>query len=256
MDRIDKRIIVELFKGNDSLQYLSKILNISPQAVHYRLKNLEKQGIIKGFKIYVNPNLLGYLHSFIVIKGYDNGYEFPFIASKFSCIEGYTIYEVIGKNVVELEENERKILSITRGEKYMEIRINDSIRDNPIDRRIISYIRDDPTVTLNELATKLNLSIRKISSKIKKLYSSGLIKKIPAIDLQKSNILMFSVFSDDKMNEFDDLKILKFSDVNKTLLIGVTENYTSIIKRVRNALEENKKFALSIKYDYYIYEIE
>ena len=67
---------------------------------------------------------------------------------------------------------------------------------------------------------------------------------------------MFSVFSDDKMNEFDDLKILKFSDVNKTLLIGVTENYTSIIKRVRNALEENKKFALSIKYDYYIYEIE
>jgi len=158
--------------------------------------------------------------------------------------------------VVELEENERKILSITRGEKYMEIRINDSIRDNPIDRRIISYIRDDPTVTLNELATKLNLSIRKISSKIKKLYSSGLIKKIPAIDLQKSNILMFSVFSDDKMNEFDDLKILKFSDVNKTLLIGVTENYTSIIKRVRNALEENKKFALSIKYDYYIYEIE
>jgi len=40
MDKIDKRIIIELFKGNESLRHISEILNISPQAVHYRLNNL------------------------------------------------------------------------------------------------------------------------------------------------------------------------------------------------------------------------
>jgi Transcriptional regulators len=117
MDRIDKRIIIELFRGNESLRHLSEILNISPQAIHYRLKNLMRKGILKGFKIYVNPNILGYLHSFIVIRGYDYGYELPYVASKYSCIEGFIIYEVIGRNEVELGENMRRIFSVIGGDK-------------------------------------------------------------------------------------------------------------------------------------------
>jgi len=255
MDKIDKRIIIELFKGNESLRHISEILNISPQAVHYRLNNLIKNGIFKGFRVYINPNVLGYLHSFIVIKGYDYGYELPYIISKFSCIEGFTIYEVIGRDEEELEKNKRRLLLLTRGEKYMEINVNNIVNNSLIDRKIIYYIKSNPKITLNELSLKLNLSRKKIANRLKKLYNNGLIKKIPLVDLQKANIIVFSVFSNSKINEFDDLKILEFSDSDKILIIGISENFLSLTRRIRNALEEDKNFIISIKYDYNIYEI-
>ncbi|MFP3233181.1 MAG: hypothetical protein RXR08_05700 [Sulfolobaceae archaeon] len=51
-------------------------------------------------------------------------YELPYIISKFSCIKGFTIYEVIGRDEEELEKNKRRLLLLTRGEKYTEINVN------------------------------------------------------------------------------------------------------------------------------------
>ena len=45
------------------------------------------------------------------------------------------------------------------------------------------------------------------------------------MDLQKANIIIFSEFSNSKINEFDDLKILEFSDSDKILIIGISENF-------------------------------
>ncbi|QGA68551.1 Lrp/AsnC family transcriptional regulator [Sulfolobus sp. E11-6] len=177
MDEIDKKIIVELFRGNTSLRHISKVLKISHQAVHYRLKTHIKNGILKGFSIYINPNVLGYLHSFIIIKGYDHGYDLPYVTSKFLCIEGYTIYEVIGKSEKELEENKKRILTLTKGEKFMEINVNKNISINNIDKQIIHLLKFNQKIDLGELSLKLNLNKSKISNKIKKLFNSGLIKK-------------------------------------------------------------------------------
>jgi len=75
------------------------------------------------------------------------------------------------------------------------------------------------------------------------------------VDLQKANIVVFSVFSNSKINEFDDLITLKFSGSDKILVVGISENFFSLTRHIRNVLEENKNFIISIKYDYNIYEI-
>jgi hypothetical protein len=85
-------------------------------------------------------------------------YELPYTISKFSCIEGFTIYEVIGRDEEELEKNKRRLLFLTRGEKYMEINVNNIVNNSLIDRKMTYYIKSNPKITLNELSLKLNLS--------------------------------------------------------------------------------------------------
>jgi DNA-binding Lrp family transcriptional regulator len=41
---------------------IGKLLNIRPQTVNYRIKNLQEQGIILGFNLKLNLQLLGYTH--------------------------------------------------------------------------------------------------------------------------------------------------------------------------------------------------
>jgi len=89
-------------------------------------------------------------------------YELPYIISKFLCIEGFTIYEIIGRDEEELEKNKRRLLLLTRGEKYMEINVNNIVNNSLIDRKIIYYIKSNPKITLNELSLKLNQSRKKL----------------------------------------------------------------------------------------------
>ncbi len=60
LDRIDKNILVELQKnGRISNVELSKLVGLSPTPCLERVKRLEKQGVIEGYKAVVNAEAVG-----------------------------------------------------------------------------------------------------------------------------------------------------------------------------------------------------
>lgn len=61
LDLFDKKLLFYLdLNSRSSLIELSKKIRLSKQTVHYRLKNLEKKGIIKTYYTLINFNKLGY----------------------------------------------------------------------------------------------------------------------------------------------------------------------------------------------------
>ena len=61
MDEIDKQIL-NLLQKDDKIQYqkISEKLKIGASTVHYRVKKLISQGIIKEFSAIVNPEKVGF----------------------------------------------------------------------------------------------------------------------------------------------------------------------------------------------------
>ena len=63
IDNIDKKILSQLAKNSRiPLVELAKIVKLTPNAVKERIKMLEKNGIILGYRIFLNYQLLGFLH--------------------------------------------------------------------------------------------------------------------------------------------------------------------------------------------------
>jgi DNA-binding Lrp family transcriptional regulator len=60
MDEIDRRLIYYLLKdGRISQNRLAKLLNISSPSLNVRFRKLIEEGIIRSFKLFVNPNIYG-----------------------------------------------------------------------------------------------------------------------------------------------------------------------------------------------------
>jgi len=67
-DEIDKMLIKELSVNcRQSLVELGQKINLSPNGVKDRIRNLEKKGIIIGYKAKINYELLGFLHFRVLI---------------------------------------------------------------------------------------------------------------------------------------------------------------------------------------------
>ncbi len=63
LDEIDKKILEQLAKNaRIPLVDLAQIVNLTPNAVKERIKNLEKNKIILGYRVFINYQLLGFLH--------------------------------------------------------------------------------------------------------------------------------------------------------------------------------------------------
>lgn len=61
LDELDRAILLELQKnGRISHVELSRIVNLSPPAIHTRIKRLEQQGYIDRYAALVNRELVGY----------------------------------------------------------------------------------------------------------------------------------------------------------------------------------------------------
>lgn len=70
MDEIDRKIVIALQKdGKKTLQELSEELGRPKTTVAARIRKLEEEGIILGYKAVVNPLALGYkLLSFVLVS--------------------------------------------------------------------------------------------------------------------------------------------------------------------------------------------
>ena len=63
LDQKDKKLIYELdFHSRDPCSKLSKRVNLSKQGVEYKINNLIKKGVIKGFYPVINVPKLGFIY--------------------------------------------------------------------------------------------------------------------------------------------------------------------------------------------------
>lgn len=63
IDDADKKILINLAKDSRiSLIDLSNIIKLSPNAIKGRIKDLEKKEIILGYRVFIDYQLLGFLH--------------------------------------------------------------------------------------------------------------------------------------------------------------------------------------------------
>jgi len=61
MDDVDRKILKELLKNSrQSFREIARKLNVAVGTVLSRVKNLEKEGIIKGYSILIDHEKLGY----------------------------------------------------------------------------------------------------------------------------------------------------------------------------------------------------
>ena len=63
LDLKDKKLLFALdFHARDSYSKLAKKTGLSKQGVEYKLNNLIKKGVIKGFTAVINTSKLGYIY--------------------------------------------------------------------------------------------------------------------------------------------------------------------------------------------------
>ncbi|MBD8065763.1 Lrp/AsnC ligand binding domain-containing protein [Devosia sp. PTR5] len=70
LDQIDRRILEELSKnGRISVAELSRRVHLSKTPCQARIRNLEKQGVILGYRAVLNPDRLGLPHvAFVEVR--------------------------------------------------------------------------------------------------------------------------------------------------------------------------------------------
>lgn len=111
-DEIDLQIIGELItNGRETLVALSEKLNMSPNGVKERMRNLEKKRIIVGYKTKINYEKLGFLHSHFFVWAKNMNLDFYKRIKDFLIEEGKTetISMFIGYSDLEFRCNAKTI---------------------------------------------------------------------------------------------------------------------------------------------------
>ena len=111
LDDKDEELLALLSKDSRAkLEDLSKALGISPGTVTYRMKKLEKRGVIKGYTVDLNYSSLGFGDPTFIVVWSPPG-EIEGIAEKISSIKG-----VIEVHMVGMDELLIKVLPRDRTE--------------------------------------------------------------------------------------------------------------------------------------------
>ncbi|MBU0472319.1 MAG: AsnC family transcriptional regulator [Nanoarchaeota archaeon] len=256
MNALNQKILIELMHNSRTPNtQIAKKVQSSREVVDYRIKQLIKKNIIRGFITEINTEKLGFLNSslFLSIKSkaeeklikYIQECDFASWSSEFSGVWNYGI-EIYGKNYLEIDENFQKIykefkediidhrLSIHKTkesffEKFLEIKKTFTTKKE-IDYKIDSK---DKTI-LQELAKNSKTDILKITKKIK-LTAPATAKRIRK--LEKSNyIKKYSIFVDPQ-----DLGLIHYSIFIKNKNIDDKE-------KLKAHLKEHEKISFLLEY--------
>jgi Lrp/AsnC family transcriptional regulator, regulator for asnA, asnC and gidA len=262
LDLKDKRILYSLSE-NARMPYsqIAKKVQLSKDTVKYRIKRLEKNGVIQGYVSVIDISKLGYstYHIFLrlsrtkkettknlikILKSY------PFVkvviefSGKFDFELGIAAKDIaeldllitkIVDDISEIQEYEIMILSrnfATRAfpRKFLDIspetiaeKKNQKILIDKIDLKIINILSEKAQTPLYKIAETVNLSADAITYRLKKLKESGIIIKCqPAINYSALGYTVYTVFVNIHNLGFKKEKILEyFLNTNKNVLWAV-----------------------------------
>ena len=240
MDEIDKKIIIALFKdGRISQRKIAKEVHLSATSLNYRFNKLLEERIIKSFSLYVNPNFYG---KYVGRASFSNVKELDadFINVKVRCLGGTNFYEFEGSSIEDLYDK-LSYMSKTLGEQKL-IYIPEQTPQKPsgVDIEIVRTLIKNPRMEIGEISKEINIPSKSILRRINALINKNYIKIIPIIDLGKSDITVFAVYSQTiyKLEFLKSCEFLRFVDHDRGLIVCVTndikeaENYVKEVRRV------------------------
>lgn len=209
-DETDKSIVFHLLKdGRISQKRLAKLIGITESSLSYRINNLKEEGIIKGFSLFVNPNLLNSHYAFLAFPN-TKSFDSENVFMKFTCLEEFNVYGVQAKR----EEFDQLLSSLSDelGEPIMTYIPQQNVRElRPYELRLIKALREDPRASPGELARRMGASVRFVANTLNSMLSKGDVRVIPQVDLSRLKALILAIFSKGEFNLMDPCRVLKVS---------------------------------------------
>jgi len=254
MDEIDREILISLLmKGGISQSEISKMIGSSTQRINYRMKKMFEEGIIKNFKVHINPYFLNGMNLFVAYEGTKN-IDLRGIGSVFRCLERTDFYELQAMN-------EKELLDLTNymsgefGNKIMQYRPRVPELKNKInyyDLLILRELLKNPTINYIKLSQILGIRAPLIRKRINRMKSMGVFSIIPIIDLSKTDIFLFTIISgrrlENKLNVSNT--ILKIIDDNASIYVGIEKSMSNIRKNLNYVRKIDKNAEVMVVYDY------
>ena len=215
LDKKDRKIIEQLeINARQSNTQIARQVGLSKDAVSYRIKNLEKAGVIKGYYSVLNISKLGYLTYKLMLsfqntnlkteedivnylkKDKNVGWlvscegdynliavlwvESPFAFEKFlqKFLEKYSKH-IKGRDIMMITENHSSRKNYLFGKSNnLDIFYGNERKEelDEKDKQIIYLLANNSTIPLYEISEKIKLTPEAVSHRIKQLVSRNLIQ--------------------------------------------------------------------------------
>lgn len=194
MDEIDKKVLVRLLEdGRASLRRIATEVGISPPVMTYRIKKMREEGVIRGFRLYVSPNFYGMYRAYAAFSNRQDYHEN--ISLAFKCLEEVNVYEIYGRTMSELNDNMTKMSEVLGEPVVTYTPLQVPMKRSEYDRKIVEKLKENPRLTSKEIAESMNIPSKTVNRHIKYLLSKGMIRTLPNIDIPRSGIVIFQIFS-------------------------------------------------------------
>lgn len=259
LDLTDRKILTELDKNcriHNSV--LAKKVHKSRETVKYRIQQLQKNGIIRGFITSINPNKLGYYMFKIYLKlenlpgerekffeelkdnkdiywmGISDGvFDCVFAMLSKSIMEYYEkinsflskwehliVSKVLGTMVSTWQFNKKFFLNDKNGEfvAFGGDTVNNEI--NGLDYKVLTILANDARIPIMELARRVKSTIEIVRGRIKKLEEKGIILNYRiSIDFNKLGLEFFkAIIYFRKLSEKDEKSLFEWMRTNPNSL--------------------------------------
>jgi len=253
MDAIDKKIILALFKdGRISQRKIAEEVGLSATSLNYRFNKLLEEKIIKSFSLYINPNFYGKYVGRVSFRNVRD-MDADFINVKVKCLEETNFYEFEGSSIEDLKDK-LSYMSKVLGEPKM-IYIPDQKPQKPsgVDIEIVKTLIKNPRMDVGEISKEINIPSKSILRRLNALINKNYIRIIPIVDLGKSGIVVFAIYSQaiSKLEFLRKCEFLRFVDNDRGLVVCATDDIKeaeSYIKEVRQ-LDPSSQVMTAIDYE-------
>lgn len=264
LDVKDQKII-NIIKSDarESFQQIAKKAMISHDAASYRIKRLEKLGVIEGYSLKLNYEILGYVKYRVLLQVLENkeitAMKNYFIKKdaiiKAVCYSDHRDFmiTILAKSLHELDEiiteiNNKFSRIILDQEILLEVkdlateqntkRLKDKVSLNVRDIKIINCLLQNSRISLVELAEKTQIHINSLIMKIKSLQKRGVIEEFNTI------------FNFNKLgyNWYDILLLMRqFGKYEEEILTKYAKKNKNIVAIVRTIGEWNVVISILAK---------
>jgi len=253
MDGIDKKIIISLFKdGRISQRKIAEDVNLSATSLNYRFNKLIEDGVIRSFKLTVNPNFYNKYYAFVSFKN-EKDFNAPFINVKVKCLEELNVYRIQGESYNDLTDKISTMAKELGDPKMTYIPAQTPVKPSGVDIEIVKELLKNPRAEPSDLAKVINIPTKTIQRRINALIGKDAIKVIPIVDLSRADIVVFAVFSKivTKLSMLDSCKFLSFVEGERGLTVCAVENIKvaeGYVKKVRE-IDNEAEVMIATEYD-------
>ena len=204
MDWLDTKLFQELFQSQDasplpsdfraSFRSMARRLGVEEATLRNRIKSFQQSGVLNGWRVFVNPTLLGYGVAEIWLDVSPPSSKREMIR-KIRLIQGVSdVVSHVGSSLTSIllypgENSLRKqtelAARITNCENVVVARIpfpSCMIKLAPMDWRIIRSLKDNPRKQYSLLSEQLGLSNKTVKRRIRRLIDGKAVFFLPSLD--------------------------------------------------------------------------